>query len=172
MAVVHTAGDPERVMHLVLPALYSSVYRLNCELRNIGRDFRTGHLRVRWPNAHLMPIEQWHGVWGLPIPEDVTSLPQTYSHIAVEIETWEYGTVAQVIHRGSHIEEETDIERLKAFIAENGCEIAGALEEEWLVGPEPKIEKILVRYPVRGQKLLTALGPVREHSLVLVHTGG
>lgn len=171
MAVVHTVGDPDRVMHLVLPALYSSVHALNRDLRNLGRDFRVGHLRVRWPDAHIAPIFQWHGIWGLPIPEDITFLPQMCRHIAVETETWEYGTVAQVVHKGPRSQRALSIELLNLYIAENGYAIAGPLEEEWLIGPEPNLEKILVRYPVRSQKLLTAPGPVREPGPVLTRGG-
>ena len=168
MAVVHTVGSPERVMHLILPALYSAVYRLNHDLREVGRDFRVGHLRVRWPDAHLMPRDRWHGIWGLPIPEDTLSLPQRFPYVGVEIETWKYGTVAQIVHHGPSGEEETDIARLKLFIAEMGYEVDGPLEEEYLAGPDPEHQKTIVRYPVRLQRHPTALGPALKQSLVLV----
>ena len=157
MAVVHLVGDPDRVMHFVLPALYSSVHSLNSQLHETGKDFRVGCLRVRWPEARdgqIVVREEWHGVWGLPIPTDTLSLPPTtlprrFPHIEVEIETWEYGTVAQITHNGPSLEEESDIEQLERFIVESGYDVAGPLEEEYLAGPEPYRQKILVRYPVK-----------------------
>lgn len=179
MAVVHTIGAPDRVMHLVLPALYSSVYKLSRNLKRMGKDFRISHMRVRWPEVHPstdpeqspVPEEQRHGIWGLPIPEDTASLPQRVPHVEVEIETWEYGTVAQIIHKGPLSEEGPDVKRLEDFIAENGYEVAGGLEEEYLVGPEPEIQRTVVRYPVKMRKVTTALGPVNKHDLMLVGSG-
>lgn len=152
MAVVHAVGDPDKVMHLVLPALYSAVHKLDSDLRRAGRDFRIGHLRARWPDVNTRPKSQWHGVWGLPVPGDTILLPQRFAHVQVELETWEYGTVAQMVHRGPGGEEGEDVRRLKAFIAENGYSLAGALEEEYLVGPEPEIRKTLIRFPVKHTK--------------------
>jgi hypothetical protein len=169
MAVMHLVGDPDRVMHFVLPALYSSVHDLNSRLHEAGKDFRVGHLRVRWPDARdgqLVLREEWHGVWGLPIPSDavslpVATLPRSFPQFEVEIETWEYGTVAQITHAGPSIEEELDIEHLERFIVEHGYDIAGPLEEEYLAGPELSIQKTLVRYPVRKSQVTTILSAQR-----------
>ncbi|GAI56256.1 unnamed protein product, partial [marine sediment metagenome] len=45
----------------------------------------------------LVPIDEWTHIIGLPIPEDTTSLPQKVAGIEAKIETWEYGTVAQIL---------------------------------------------------------------------------
>jgi hypothetical protein len=96
--------------------------------------------------------QNWHGIWGLPIPEDTASLLQKFPYIEVEIETWEYGEVAQIVHRGPCSEEGQDIDYLKDFILAQGSEIAGALEEEFIVGPEPAIQRTIVRYPIRARR--------------------
>jgi hypothetical protein len=177
MAVVHTSGDPDRVMHLVLPALYSAVYKLNCSLRRAGKGFPLEHLRVRWPDAANLPLHLRHGIWGLPIPDETNLLPQRFPYIAVEIETWQYGTTAQLLHVGSPYEDGADLERLRAFVTGCGYEIAGDYEEELLSGlsgsggPSAVPQKIMLRFPVRKPAKLTlssALGPVREHRLPVV----
>jgi hypothetical protein len=69
------------------------------------------------------------GIWGLPIPDDIISLPQKVSGIEVKIEVWQYGTVAQILHIGPFSIEMPMIQRLQNFIAGNGYEIAGVHEE-------------------------------------------
>ena len=67
----------------------------------------------------------------------------------VVVETWEYGTVAQALHLGEYADEAPKIERLHAFIAEQGYEIAGPHEEEYLSRPGAKVMKTIVRSQVR-----------------------
>src|SRR5919199_1669464 len=100
MAVVYTQGDPNVVGPTVLPALYRAVYTLKFANKKKGDDFKVGPLRARWPNLPHVPKDQWHGIWGLPIPDDTTSLPQKVPGVDVRIEAWEYGTVAEILHRG------------------------------------------------------------------------
>ncbi len=149
MAVVRTEGDPNIVGAQVFPALYGSAYTLKFALRKKGVDFKVGALRARWPNAHIAPKDQWIGIWGLPIPDNTTALPQKVPDNEVKIEVWEYGTVAQVLHIGPWDAEEPTIVRLHDFIAQNGYEIAGTHEEEYLTTPHAKVQKTIIRYPVR-----------------------
>ncbi len=44
---------------------------------------------------------------------------------------------------------DSSIERLHKFIAESGYEIAGTHEEEYLTSPDAKVQKTLIRYPIR-----------------------
>jgi hypothetical protein len=178
MAVVHTLGDPERVMHLVLPPLCSSVYGLKCERRREGRDFKLDHFRVRWldtdpSQARHAPRAEWHAVWGLPIPADTTALPQRYPHVEVELETWEYGTVAQLTYRGPGLQagrahRQQSEACLREFIARNGYAIAGPLEEEFLVGPEPRLQRTRLRLPIAMQPVVAAADLPREGGSVLL----
>jgi len=149
MAVVYTKGDPSKVAEKALPALYGSVYKLKFEMKKKGVAFKVGKLRARWPDAHLLPKDQWTGIWGLPVPEDTTSLPQKIPEIEVKLETWNYGTVAQILHVGPYSEEEPTVKRLHEFITENGYEIAGIHEEEYLTPPKAKVQKTLIRYPIK-----------------------
>ena len=150
MAVVHGKGTPDKVFSELMPALYGSVYTLKFDLKKKGLPtFKVSGLRARYPDAHLVPKEEWTHIIGLPIPEDTTSLTQKVPGIEVNIETWEYGTVAQILYVGSYAEEGPTVERLHQFIKENGYQIAGDHEEEYLTTPDAKNPKTIIRYQVR-----------------------
>jgi len=150
MAVVRGKGAPDKVFSELMPALYGSVYTLKFDLKKKGLPtFKVGGLRARYPDAHLVPMETWTYIIGLPVPEDTTSLPQKVPGAEVKLETWDYGTVAQILHLGPYDQETSTIERLHKFIAENGYEIAGVHEEEYLTRPNAKVIKTIIRYVVR-----------------------
>ncbi len=150
MAVVYGKGTPEKVFTDLMPALYGSVYTLKFDLKKKGLPtFKVSGLRARYPDAHLVPKDEWTMIIGLPIPEDTTSLPQKVPNIEVKIEAWDYGTVGQVLHLGVYDREYAAVERLHQFIEENGYEIAGVHEEEYLTSPDAKVVKTLIRYPVK-----------------------
>jgi len=150
MAVAYAKGSPGIVFPQVLPALYGSVYTLKFELKKKGLPtFKVGGLRARYPDAHLVPTEEWTHVIGLPIPEDTTTLPQKVGGIQMKIETWEYGTSAQILHLGTYDQEAASIERLHRFIQDSGYEITGVHEEEYLTRPDAKVPKTIIRYRVK-----------------------
>jgi len=150
MAVVYGKGTPDKVFSELMPALYGSAYTLKFDLKKKGLPtFKVGGLRARYPDAHLVPKEEWTHIIGLPIPEDTTSLPQKLPDIEVKLETWDYGTVAQILHIGSYAEEGPTVERLHKFIEESGYQIAGDHEEEYLTTPDAKVPKTLIRYAVK-----------------------
>jgi len=150
MAVVSSKGAPDKVFPELMPALYGSVYTLKFGLKKKGLPtFKVSGLRARYPDAHLVPMEEWTHIIGLPIPEDTTSLPQKVPGAEVKLEDWEYGTVAQILHLGPYDQEMPTVERLHKFIEENGCEITGVHEEEYLTHPDAKVIKTIIRYPVK-----------------------
>ena len=150
MAEVHAKGAPDKVFSETMPALYGSAYTLKFDLKKKGLPtFKVSGLRARYPDAHLVPKQEWTHIIGLPIPEDATSLPQKVPGIEVKIETWEYGTVAQILHLGPYDQEKPAVERLHKFIEENDYEIVGAHEEEYLTTPDAKVPKTIIRYSIR-----------------------
>ncbi len=150
MAVVYAKGAPDKVFPEVMPALYGSVYTLKFDLKRRGLPvFKVSGLRARYPDAHLVPKDEWTHIIGLPIPGDTTALPQKVSGVEVKIESWEYGTVAQILHLGAYDQENATIEHLHQFISESGYEIAGAHEEEYLTRPDAKVIKTIIRYAVK-----------------------
>ncbi|MBI4295470.1 MAG: GyrI-like domain-containing protein [Chloroflexi bacterium] len=149
MAVVQGKGAPDKVFPEIMPALYSSVYTLKFDLKKQGRPtFKVTGLRARYPDAHLVSQDQWTHIIGLPVPQDTASLPQKVPNVEVRLETWQYGTVAQILHLGPYDQEGPSIERLHRFVAESGYQIAGVHEEEYLTTPHAKVPKTIVRYPV------------------------
>jgi hypothetical protein len=149
MAVVRTVGDPREVGQLAATALYGAVYPLKFRLRQQGIEFRIEGLRARWPDAHLQPREQWTGIWALPVPDDTTELPGKDGQPPVVVEAWEYGTVAQILHRGTYAEEGESVERLHEFIVAQGYQLAGPHEEEYLTRPDTRDQRTMIRYQVR-----------------------
>jgi len=153
MAVVYAKGTPDKVFPELMPALYGSVYTLKFDLKKKGLPtFKVSGLRARYPDAHLVPMDEWTHIIGLPIPEDTTSLPQKVAGIEVKIETWKYGTVAQILHLGPYDQEYPTVERLHKFIEDSSYEIAGVHEEEYLTTPDAKVPKTIIRYSVRKKQ--------------------
>jgi hypothetical protein len=151
MAVVVTHGEPADALAQVAPALYGSVYRHKFALKKAGKEtFKVGALFGRWPDAHTTPRERWTGIWALPVPAGTRALPQAEPGVPVALETWDYGpAVAEVLHIGPYSAEGPTIQALHAFIAANGYQIAGVHEEEYLTSPRAKVQKTIIRYPVR-----------------------
>ena len=153
MAVVHSMGDPEEVGERVFKALYGAVYALKFALKKEGVDFKVAPPRARWfagEDWRSVPREQWEAAWAIPVPEGTGAVVQKDADYPVTVETWDYGTVAQILHLGPYADEEPTIERLHAFIAEQGLAIAGAHEEEYLTRPGAKAQKTVIRYQVRA----------------------
>ena len=150
IAVVQGKGTPDKVFPEIMPALYGSAYTLKFDLKKKGLPtFKVSGLRGRYPDAHLVPKEEWTIIMGLPVPNDTTSLPQKVPAVEVKLETWDYGTVAQILHIGPYDQETPTIERLLKFIEENGYQIAGPHEEEYLTRPDAKVVKTIIRYVVK-----------------------
>ncbi len=151
MAVVVGKGDPNVVLPALMPALYGAAYTLKFDLKKAGKEtFKVGALFGRWPDAHLVPKDQWTGIYGLPIPSGTRKLPQKDPNVEVKIETWDYGgVVAEILHIGPYADEGPTIQRLHEFIQAQGYEIAGVHEEEYLTSPQAKVQKTLIRYPVK-----------------------
>lgn len=153
MAVVRGKGAPDKVFPDLMSALYGSVYTLKFDRKKKGLpDFKVTGLRARYPDANDMPKDQWTHLIGLPIPNDAPTLPQKVPGVEVKAETWGYGTVAQILHLGPYDQEHPTVERLHKFIEEQGYEIAGDHEEEYLTRPDAKVAKTIIRYPVSKKR--------------------
>ena len=90
----------------------------------------------------------------MQVSDEVTQLPPSQNS-QVELVTWEYGTVAEILHVGSYYKEEQTIVKLMKFIKDNGYEVIGEHEEEYLQGPDllglVKIKdyKTIIRYRIK-----------------------
>lgn len=153
MAVVRTVGDPAELGEHVFKALYGAVYGLKFALKKEGVAFKVEPPRARWyagADWRDVPREKWEAAWGIPVPDGTTEVPQKVPGTVVGIEVWEYGDIAQILHLGPYSAEEPTILRLHDFIAEQGLEIAGPHEEEYLSRPDAATPKTLIRYQVRA----------------------
>ncbi len=150
MAIVRGKGPPDRVFPQLMPALYGSVYTLKFDLKKRGLPtFKVSGLRARYPDAHLVSKDEWTHIIGLPTPWDTASLLQKIPGVEVKIETWQYGTVGQILHLGAYDQVGPTVERLFKFVQDSGYEIAGDHEEEYLTRPDAKVVKTIIRYVVR-----------------------
>lgn len=151
MAVVRTVGDPGELGETVFKALYGAVYGLKFALKKQDIQFKVEAPRARWfagENWRDVPREAWEAAWAIPVPEGTVELAQKVPDRPVQIEVWDYGLVAQVLYTGEYADEGPAIDELHRFIAEQGYEIAGPHEEEYLSRPGAQA-KTIIRYQIR-----------------------
>ena len=143
MLVVEKKGDPNAVAGTAFSTLFSTFFA--------QPGVKMAPPRARWLNAPSDPRNEWMGLYGLPLPDSVETLRSQVK--GVKIDYWNYGEVAEILHVGAYSEETPTIAKLLSHIAEQGYEIAGPHEEEYLKGPEsgPDTSKYMtiIRYQVR-----------------------
>lgn len=149
MLVVELKGDPNVVGGKAFGALFKTYYQLS----GVKKAGPPPAPRARWPLPLDTPKGEWIGVYGLPIPATVEALPGNADPLA-KIATWDYGTVAEILHVGPYSAETPTVERLKIFITKGGYKIVGDHEEEYLRGPgmfgkgDPSKYYTIIRYRV------------------------
>ena len=143
MLVVEKKGDPNVVAGMAFSTLFSTFFE--------QPGVKMAPPRARWLNAPSDPRNEWVGLYALPLSESVETLRSQVE--GVKIDFWDYGEVAEILHVGAYSEETPTIEKLIAFIAEQGYEITGPHEEEYLKGPESGTDTskymTIIRYQVR-----------------------
>lgn len=154
MIVVVSKGDPNvvggKTFGLLMKAYFS--------LKGGSKSWQVAP-RARWSFNLKNPgaKDQWIGRYALPIPADAT-LPPNFKvagqGLKLSIETWKYGTVAEILHIGPYGAETPTIEKLQAFIKAKGYRIIGDHEEEYLRGPgmfgpgDPNKYYTIIRYQI------------------------
>jgi effector-binding domain-containing protein len=96
---------------------------------------------------------EWKGSVAIPIPDNINELPDK-SNQKVKISIWEYGEVAEILHKGPYENEFPVINKLQNFIKNHGYTIIGDHEEEYLKGPgmpfvSPKDYYTIIRYRIK-----------------------
>lgn len=138
-------GDPGQSAGKAIGALYKVYYKLP--------EHPGAPPRARWSNIE-QGKENFVGTHAIPIAETITQLPEG-TNSDVRIATWEYGEVAEILHTGSYDTEEANVQRLLDYVKQNGYEIVGVHEEEYLVGPgmfgmkSPEKYQTIIRYRVK-----------------------
>ena len=129
-----------------------------CRLKGVPKGGATFQApRGRWPVGEGTPKEEWRGLYAMPVPENVSEVSEgaTDGDLSVELATWEYGEVAQILHVGRYDAEEPTVEKLMGFLRTQGYAVDGPHEEEYLKGPgmlfagNPDHYLTIIRYPVR-----------------------
>jgi hypothetical protein len=151
---VRAQGDPNAVGKSAFGLLMKTYFGLKGVPKG-GPDFKPA--RARWPVGADIPMEEWVGLYAMPVPGSVTEVGggESKDGLMVELATWEYGEVAQILHVGRYDQEVADTEALKAFIRSQGYEITGLHEDEYLKGPgflfagNPDKYLTLIRYDVK-----------------------
>jgi hypothetical protein len=152
--LVRAKGNPNDVGKKAFGLLMKTYFGLKGVPKG-GPDFKPP--RARWPVRAEIPMEEWDGLYAMPVPESVTYLGDSGAGdgFSVELATWEYGEVAQILHVGRYDAETSTVETLHGFIRSQGYEISGLHEEEYLKGPgflfagNPEEYLTVIRYPVK-----------------------
>ena len=151
MLVVVAHGDPNIVASKAFGLLFKTYYKIP----GVSKSMKPAP-RARWA-GDMKDKSSWTGYYALPVPEETVSLPKIDAEPGnqVELSTWEYGDVAEILHVGPYAKEQPTIEKLHGFIEQQGYEIAGFHEEEYLKGPgmffkgDPEKYQTIIRYRVK-----------------------
>lgn len=133
MIVVDAKGDP----NVVGGKAFGLLFRTYFKIKGVPKGPNMPAPRARWPLKPEMQGIEWRGLYAIPVPHGTTVLPTVKLEpgLAVRLDDWEYGKVAEILHIGPYNREEQDIARLTAFIKDEGYSIVGDHEEEYLKGP-------------------------------------
>ena len=170
--MVDGSGDPNTSQDFqeAIQALHSASYTLKFALKKSGGpEFRVMPLEALWWNdvdgsfdMNSKSAWSWTAMIRQPDFVDEATMAEAIRQAGarrelpglskMRFERFEEGLSAQVIHVGPYAEERPTIERLHAFIAEQGCEPAGKHHEIYLGDPRraaPDKLKTVIRQPVR-----------------------
>lgn len=153
MLVTEVVGDPNDTTGEAFGALYGAYYSID--------DAKVDNPwpRSRWALSILTestPQSEWRGIFAVPVAETLTALPEEYAKAnpPIRLETWDYGTVAEIMHIGSYEDMQATTERIEAYIKAEGYRMTGMHEEEYLKGPgmifegDPTEYQTILRYEV------------------------
>ena len=148
---IEITGDPDKTAGEGFGRLYGMKFKLKND------SLKDAWPRTRWPKPFETPRNEYVGIFAVPVSNEVEGLPPDADNPdpKIQLVTWEYGEVAEILHIGSYEKEMPTVEKLKSFVATNGYEIAGDHEEEYLKGPgmfskgNPDEYYTILRYQVR-----------------------
>jgi len=151
MVEVAAMGDPNVVGAEAFKLLFKTYYKIPGASKSV-----TPPPRTRW-TGDVRIKSSWTGYYALPVPDGTASLPPMDREAGYEVRltTWEYGDVAEVLHAGPYDKETPTIQKLHQFLEQQGYEIIGYHEEEYLKGPgmflkgDPEQYRTIIRYRVK-----------------------
>jgi hypothetical protein len=137
---------------------FGLLFKTYFQLKGVPKGPKQPAPRARWPVPLETPKGEWIGRYAMPVPDNIDALPSQAEGtpgLRVELTTWEYGDVAEILHVGPYDKEEATIARLTQFIKDCRYEIIGDHEEEYLKGPgmfgkgNPQKYLTIIRYRVK-----------------------
>ena len=88
--ILETYGDPNTSMKET-GKLFSVFYKMKFE----GDKMKIAP-RARWPKPFSTPREQWVGIWAMPVPDSVTTLPEGAA-TNMRLEEWYGYDMAEIV---------------------------------------------------------------------------
>ncbi len=154
MLVVTAKGDPNTVGGKAFKLLFSTYFKIP----GVPKTMAIAP-RARWV-GDMNVKSSWTGYYALPVPDATTQLPAVTAEpgYTVELTTWAYGEVAEILHKGPYSEERPTIEKLHQYIVQQGYKVIGEHEEEYIKGPgmfsagDPKGYYTIIRLRVAKAK--------------------
>jgi hypothetical protein len=149
---VTTVGSPNKAAQRCVNALFGTAYGTKFKVYALQKKkMVVGRLACRWMNALKAPPSKWEARWGLEVSSFVAgrALLQGDPKTRVRVADWDYGQVAQILHKGPYADEWPSIEKLHAFVRAKGYRIVGPHEEEYLTRPDVKVPRTIIRYRVK-----------------------
>lgn len=137
---------------------FGLLFKTYFQLKGVPKGPKQPAPRARWPRPLDTPKGEWIGRYAMPVPENVDALPSQGDGtpgLRVELTTWQYGDVAEILHVGPYDREEPTVARLTQFIKDCRYEIVGEHEEEYIKGPgmfgkgNPQKYLTIIRYRVK-----------------------
>ncbi len=155
---VTAVGDPNVVGSAAFKLLFKVYYKIPEASKGAPPA-----PRARWA-GDPRDKSSWTGYYALPVPPGTASLPPIDSEpgLTVGLVTWGYGAVAEILHSGPYDREEPSIHKLRQFVEQQGYEIIGYHEEEYVKGPgmffkgDPEQYRTIIR--LRLKKAATSRG--------------
>jgi hypothetical protein len=154
-------GDPEEVIRGAFGKVFSIYYgldrvpKLSAQPAPVARYEGLEDLLKNFGQEEFKN-HPWKGFVAVPVPQNVSALPKeaTEEPFPVRLDTLTYGTVAEIVHFGPYEKEQPAIAKLLEHIKEQGYEISGLHEEEYIKGPgllptDPDDYITIIRYQVR-----------------------
>lgn len=149
MIEIELKGNPNKTAPKAMTQLFSAFYKL----KGYGNSIPNPIPRARW-SGDFNNMETFVGKYAMQVSDNVTQLPPLKKS-QVKLVTWEYGTVAEILYVGPYGEQRPIIEKLIKYIRDNGYQIIGEHEEEYLKGPDllglvkPKDYHTIIRYRLK-----------------------
>ncbi|MFX0135347.1 MAG: GyrI-like domain-containing protein [Candidatus Hodarchaeota archaeon] len=188
VAVTSPPGQPADTLPKVLPALYGTMMGIKMSYPKSQRSgFGGFEIYSRWPNAHLVPKDEWVAELALKVDKTAEEFFNTHKDVRekilkkrkenapgveVRFEKWNYGMVGIILHIGSFSEEGPTVKKLHDHIVNSGYVFNGVHEEVYLSDPRRTKEeslKTVILYPVRkgsDEEVAKFKKELEEHQII------